>query len=337
MIDIMCPDSPDGYGRHFSVRRSSLCRSPALAKFFKSHHYLEGCNMQLTFMSDPAACFQIAQYYLDEGPDIYTKTRLRVYVTMNYRIVDRFIILLRLHLLAKKLALPGLMAMAYDSIIEGERLTTPSSCITIASVVFWKNAGFDKLLKCWCMKHVGHHFVALKDTKEWDDALKVLEPELSVQWTKMLEANATILAALNEEASKQSLDKQALPKVSIDSLRNDISTAERDEMTVEDFIELVKDEERRSSEEEWEDLKGLFEKGQPLANTKTKETLGTRHSTGMDLRGKVFPTSEAMAMVPPETAKARAVLGLDDSIVMTTGRIQAPKAKRRSRLFNLFN
>ncbi len=339
-IRVMCPDLPDGTGRSFRVKRSSLSRSPTLAEFFKSSHYLDGCNMQLTFMSDPAVCFQIVQTYLDEGPDMYTKTRLRVYVTMNYRIADRFVVLVRLHSLAKKLALPSLMDMTYEAIVEGERLVTPSFCITIASVVFSKNAGFDKLLKDWCLKHIGYHFLALKNIREWCDALKVLEYELKEQWSKLLEANTAVLAAIEEQASEKAVER-IISGMSTESQGNAISAIEREETTVEEFIKRVKEEEGRRSDDDWEELEFISEEDQTLTDTKAREMLGMTTPTKSKRpekkeTPKEFPITRSISVGSPETAKARAVMGLDGSIGRVSGRKHI-KPNRTSKLLKLLN
>lgn len=297
--------------------------------------------MQITFMSDPAACFQIARNYLDQGPDIYNRTRLRMFVTINYQVVDRFIILVRLHLLAKKMALPGLMDMAYDAIVHGERLITPPFCITIASVVFAKNAGFDKLLKVWCLDLVRYHLIALKNIKEWYDALEVLEPELSEQWTDLLEANSEVLAFINEEAKERSSEKKALEKavsgMSTEGQGNAIPTIEKQELTVEDLINEIKDEERRPSEDEWENVEQLIREGQTLANTKARELLGIDPFKSTEPEDKVEATSDAKAMVPPEMAKARSVMGLDGNYGRVTWSGHTLRANRASKLFKLLN
>lgn len=297
--------------------------------------------MQITFMSDPAACFQIARNYLDEGPDIYNMTRLRLFVTMNYRVVDRFIILVRLHLLAKKMALPGLMDMAYDAMVEGERLIIPPSCITIASVVFSKNAGFDKLLKDWCVNLVRCHLIALKNIEEWYDALETLEPELSEQWTMLLDINSAILAFIDEEASKRSVGKEAPRKavsgMSTEGHGNAITTVEKQDLTVEELIKKVREEERRPSEDGWENVEQLIREDQTLADTKARELLGIDPFRNMEPEGKGEPTTEAKAMVPPEMAKARSVMGLDGNYGRVTWSGHTLRANRASKLFKLLN
>ena len=292
--------------------------------------------MYITFMSDPAACFQIAQTYLDEGPDMYTKTRLRVHVTMNYRIVDRFIILIRLHSLATKLALPGLMDMAYEVIIEGERLITPSFCIAIASVVFSPDAGFDGLLKDWCLKHVGYHFIALKDIKEWNDNLKVLEPGLDEQWSKLMGANSAILAAIEEEADEKTLEK-AISSMLAEGQGNAISVIEREEMTVEEFIRKVKEDERGESDDDWEDVEELLgEEDQSSRDKKAREMLGLTPAKDKGPAPKEISMSKSRSIVTSETAKARTVMGLDASIGKAAGRKQL-NANRTSKLFKLLS
>lgn len=297
--------------------------------------------MQITFLSDPAACFQIARNYLNEGPDMYNMARLRLFVTVNYRVVDRFIILVRLHLLAKKLALPGLMDMAYDTMVEGERLITPTSCITIASVVFSKNAGFTKLLKDWCVNLVRHHLMALKNIEEWYDALEILEPELSEQWNMLLDINSAILAFLDEEASKRSNGEEA-PEEAVSDMSNEghenaVTIIEKQDLTVEELIKQVREEEPRSSEDGWENVEQLVKEDQTLSHSKAREVLGIDAFRSMEPEGKTEPATGSKAIVTRETAKARSLMGLDGNYGRVTWSGHTLRSNRASKLFKFLN
>ena len=338
MITVMCPDKSDGTGRTFEVRRSSLSRSPTFAKFFKSSHYLEDCDMQITFISDPAGCFEIVQSYLDEGPDAFSKTRLRVFVTMNYRIVDRFVLLVRLHLLAKKLALPVLMDMAYDVILQTERLMTPSFCITLARVVFSKNVRFDNVLKDWVLKHIGYHFLALKDIEVWKDILKGHESELNGRWSKLVEANLAVLAAIEQEE----VDKELLKLISdfpTEAQRTALSTIEGLEVSVEEFIRNLREEDARQPRVNRQDgVDDSIDEDQATKDTKAREMLGMSPTACKKPGKKEIGLGRSQSM-PSNTAKARAVMGIDGSFGRVDSRKLAKpdrfKPDRSSKLFSL--
>ena len=337
----MCPDRSNGTGRSFKIRRSSLSRSPTFIDFFKSSHYLAGCEMQITFMSDPAACFQIVQSYLDEGPDVYTNTKLRVFVTVHYRITDRFVVLVRLHSLAKKLALPGLMYMAYDVILQIERMVIPSSCITIASIVFSKSAEFDRMLKDWIWKHIGYHFLALKNIKEWDNILKSHESELNGLWSKTVEAHSAVVAAIQEEKDDKALVK-VISGLSTESQGNAISAIEDQEMTFEQFIDkMSKDGAHQPKDDDWDHVDDFINKEDPVTNdAKAREVLGMSPAEGTTPEKKVIGLSRSQSM-PSDTAKARAVMGMDESFGRADGRklIKPDRVKpdRSSKLFSIFD
>ena len=186
-ILIKCPNLRDGTGRTFSVPRSILSRSPTFAAFFRSANYLHGSRTLLTFMSDPAACFEIVQQYLTEGPAVYTRVRLRVFVTIRYKLLDRLLVLIRLHALAHKLALPELESWAYDTIVELDRYVKPENCITLAGLVFASKAGFQPNIKSWCLGHIAKSFYLLRDNKEWRDLLWLLDVELFMRWEQWVE------------------------------------------------------------------------------------------------------------------------------------------------------
>ncbi|KAL8726887.1 MAG: hypothetical protein Q9181_005895 [Wetmoreana brouardii] len=184
---IKCPDREDGAGRIFYFKRSVLRRSPTLAKFFESAYYLQGCNMHLTFVVDPAVCIDIVYKYLEDGPDIFRQTVLRVQLTMRYKLIDRSIILVRLYALAQKLDLPSLTEMTFGVLCSGDLQLTAANCLTLSSLVFAHTAGFDKKLKDWCFDHVKQRHTELEGTALWNETLWKTEMELSQRWTQLMD------------------------------------------------------------------------------------------------------------------------------------------------------
>ena len=297
--------------------------------------------MQITFMSDPAACFQIVKSYLDEGPDMFTNTRLRVLITVNYRIADRFVILVRLHLLAKKLALPGLMYMAYDAILQIERLVTPSSCVTIASIIFSKSAGFDKMLKDWIVKHIGYHYLALKEIQEWDNILKGHESDLNGQWSQIVEAHSAVLAAAKEEKDGKALVK-VISGLPTESQGNAISAVEEQELAFEKYVDEIREDGMRQQEDgDWEEVDDVNDEDDLVTDdTKARKTLGMSLAESTKPEKKEIKLSRSQSM-PCPTAKARAVMGMDCSSGRAGGsQLIKPdhvKPDRSSKLFGFFN
>ena len=206
-IRIKCPDLKDGTGRQFEMSRSVLSQSPTFAAFFQSPDYLHGSRTLLTLMSDPAACFDIIQQYLTEGPEKYTKTRFRVFVTIRYKIVDRLLVLIRLHALAHKLTLPALECMAFDSIVELDRYIKPEYCIILASLVFTAKAGFQPSIKSWCLGRIAKSFHLLRDNQEWRDLLWLLDVELFMQWEHWTGLNPSISPSPKSSADGRTVEE----------------------------------------------------------------------------------------------------------------------------------
>ena len=334
IIEVVCPDLSNGTGRLFQVKRSTLSRSPTFAEFFKSSHYLEGSNTRITFMIDPAACFHVVHCYLIEGPDKYSKIRLRVHISMSYRIANRFVVLVRLHLLATKLDLPGLADMAYESIIETDRFVDPLCCITVAKFIFAKNAGYDQLLKDWCYKQIGYHFAVLRRILEWIDAMASLDQELSDHWTKLVETDSAIAMALDEEASETSFER-AISRMSSDDQERAVSVFEAEDLTFEDFINKIREEEDPTFEDEWEDVEELVgEDDVSIIDTRSRRSLGSPHLE-RDVFSKIeVPATPPNTLILPGTAKARQVMGLDGNNGSVV-RWRELEAKRASRIFHL--
>ncbi|KAL8933562.1 MAG: hypothetical protein Q9216_006307 [Gyalolechia sp. 2 TL-2023] len=244
-ITVKCPDRDDGAGRNFEFQYSVLKRSPTLAKFFESPYYLPGCEMRLTFVVDPAVCLEIAYKYLEEGPDIFQQTILRVQLTMRYKLVDRLIILVKLHSLAKKLALPGLMDMAFGVLSEGGSQIRAPECMTLSSLIFNKTANFDRKLKEWCIDHVTRYLPELENSQHWQNVLWRADVELTHRWGQLLETKGSRLDTVDEGAENSEMNtvtangKKKYVGLQVPSPPHSASTAASKEQSFQDALDEV--------------------------------------------------------------------------------------------------
>lgn len=258
-ITIKCPDREDGAGRNFNFRRFVLRRSPTLAKFFDSPYYLRGCDMRLTFVVDPAVCLDIAYKYLEEGPDIFQQTILRVQLTMRYKLVGRSVILIRLHALAQKLALPGLMNMAFGVLIEGDPQIKAADCITFSSLIFARMANFDRRLKEWCINHVTRYLPELEHLTIWQEVLWKADLELPQRWAQLLEAKGSRLHTVDQGVE----DKEMNAVIKNGALEvpspHSASTVASKEQSFQDVLDEVAQGNgmTEETEEEWEITEAL--------------------------------------------------------------------------------
>lgn len=307
-VTVQCGDAHDGTNCGIIMKRSSMMRSPLFVKFFRSEDYLHGCKMLLTFGNESPACFQILKYYLDEGPDRYTKTRLRVHITLHYQIIDRFLILARLYLLAKKLALEGLMNMAYETIVDGERSITPASCFAMASLIFTPDAGFDKLLKDWCLKHVSNHFFALYEMDDWwTEVVHQLQPDLGRHWAKLVAANGCLMSAFEDKVDHAWLER-IIHDMAKGGHEGIISVIEEYSYArdVQQVLEEVWDERKDASDEEWEDVEQV--PGKPRSPKKTAPAIT---NIGINMIKRKGSSKTLSVFVNADSAKARSVMGMD--------------------------
>lgn len=162
--------------------------------------------MHLTFVVDPAVCIQLAYKYLEEGPDVFHQTVLRVQLTMRYKLIDRSIILTRLYALAQKLALPGLMDMAFGVLSGGDDQIKAEDCLTLSSLVFAKTAAFDKKIKDWCFEHVKTWFPVLSNSDVWLEAMWNADLELRQKWSELVEVKASVLGTVDEATEDKEMD-----------------------------------------------------------------------------------------------------------------------------------
>lgn len=187
-IKITCPDNPDGTPMVFMVHKSILKRSPTLKRFFKSRHYLPGCEMHLALMLDPAACVKIALLYLTKGPDIFNQQCIDIGVDAYPEQIDRFQVLIRLYLLATNLKLPHLADMAYQGLLDRELPMLVGYTIVLASLVFREDVKYDTRIRSWCMRHLTKYVQHLKTIPQWLTLLPTLEEEFRERWDKQTKA-----------------------------------------------------------------------------------------------------------------------------------------------------
>ena len=344
-----CPDAPDGFGQVFEVKKSTLIRSPAFARFCQSDNFLPGCHMHLTFMTDPAVCFKIAIYYLEEGPDRYNKTRLNVFLCTHFKTVDRFIVLVRLYFLAMRMELPGLFDMCYAILEDYQKEMTAGFCIVMTSLIFARTARYDKRMKEWCMKFIRNYALHLNQIRGWRDLVPQLNAELQHHWAKLLQNSQRVIAAAEEErigtAKEETIgtakEETTSPAPIKDQRRLSTRVEHRvQEMSVEDIIEVVL-REQAESDKEWEDVDSLIKRD--VANTATSKTKAGPSRVSTDKANSILglspskmktgaavernnaqlgpkekaeeeekPWSEVLgAMGSPDVAKARAVMGIN--------------------------
>ncbi|CAD6582090.1 MAG: hypothetical protein ASARMPREDX12_000754 [Alectoria sarmentosa] len=204
-ISIDCPDMPWGVSRTFTVLRSALMRSPVLGGFFASLDYLPGCKINLHFMNDPGVCFDAVQTYLENGPDSYTKLRLKIYITRLTKDADRFMVLIRLHKFAIKLKLIHLKNMAFEVIHDLEWEMSAECCPKIAELVFAHQSPYEDTIKVWLLKHIGHFHKKLSRSNTWTTLVPILDPELGQHWATMNVSGVRVLSMIAEEATDEAV------------------------------------------------------------------------------------------------------------------------------------
>lgn len=307
-VTVKCQDADEVSSCGITMKRSSLMRSPLFVEFFRSEDYLHGCKMQLTFVNESPACFDILKYYLDEGPDRYNKTRLRVHVTLHYQMVDRFLILGRLHLLAKKLALGGLMNIAYETLVDGEQSITAADCRAIAILIYTPEAAFDKVLKDWCLKHVSNHFFALYEMDDWWTAVvHQLEPDLGRHWAKLVAANGCLMSAFEDKVDHAWLER-IIHDMAKGGHKGIISVIEEYSYTkdVQQVLEEVWDDSKDTSDDGWEDVEKT-----PAKPSSPRKSVATITKIGTNAVKRNCSTKTLDVYVNADSAKARSVMGMD--------------------------
>ena len=195
IIAVTCSNEPTSTSYRFEIMRSALERSPVLANFFMSFDYLYGCGMMLTFPEDLAVCFHAVKEYLEKGLDIYNAAALKTYATVGDAApggvtVETFTFLVRLHKLATKLELRGLMDMTLVVLNQIELSMTPQSCIALTGLVF-KNEpyGFQDIIKAFVIQHVGNYFEDLHRSRDWNHVVATTNNDFQVKWARLVIAH----------------------------------------------------------------------------------------------------------------------------------------------------
>lgn len=163
-------------------------RSPTFKKFFRSEHYLPGCDMHITLMLDPGACVKIAMFYLTKGADVFNKRCLDTSVDAYPDQLDRLQVLVRLYLLATSLELPVLSDMAYEGLVEREKPMCAGYTISLASLIFSPKIGFDRRMRLWGMKHLAYYVQHLKNMPQWTRLLPSLDQDFRQHWSDLTSA-----------------------------------------------------------------------------------------------------------------------------------------------------
>jgi len=314
-------------------------------------------------MTDPAICFKIAIYYLEEGPDRYNKKRLDVFLCTHFKLVDRFIVLARLYLLAMRMELPGLFNMCYAIIEDYEHEMTAGFCIVMASLIFARDATYDKRMKDWSLRYIRNYTFHLAQLREWISLVPQLDAELKHHWAKLVEYNKRVAAAIEDERIGSTRNEiTSLPSVE-DQRRISIRIEDRiQDMEFEEAIQEVSAE-QAESDQDWEDVEGLLrdEDGEAmvtdtrmaspeLCDDKANSVLGLPpskkkidamvewHNARLKPKGPGQDAKSDMefrgSLGSPEIAKARAVMGINAQ----QGKLAGHKKRRFSRkLYSLLH
>ncbi|CAL8575697.1 hypothetical protein XPA_001605 [Xanthoria parietina] len=318
-IIVKCPDREDGTGRVFHFRRSTLRRSPTFAQFFDSRYYLQGCKMILTFLLDPAVCIEIAYKYLQEGPDVFQQTILRVQLTMRYKLVDRCIILIKLYSLAQKLALPLLADMAFGVLAEGDHQMTVSDCITVSSLIFERRGVFGRKLKEWCICRIRDFVPELKQSTFWQEVVFNMDTELEQRWSYLLdEEAASRLDKVDEAVEGQGMLSAQSQTPSRNPSPRSSSTVKSKEEIFQDILEDIRLHEE-AFDREWDTTEALAASSRSHGTTsKVVRLLGPLESSPPVGLKKEENWPKGMSPSPsmlfsPRLDKARYVMGYPGS------------------------
>lgn len=157
-------------------------RAPTLKKFFRSEHYLPGCEMHLTLTLDPGACVKIALIYLEKGVDVFDQHCIDLGANAYSNPIDQFHILIRLYLLATSLRLPHLADMTYQGLLVCDKPMQAAYMTTLASLVFKEKLGHDDRIRSWCTKHLCDYAQHLKDLPEWRTLFPSLDRDFQERW-----------------------------------------------------------------------------------------------------------------------------------------------------------
>lgn len=201
--------------------------------------------------------------------------------------------------------------MAYETILDGERSVTSASCFAIATLVYAPEAGFDKLLKDWCLKHVSNHFFALYEREDWwKEVVHQLEPDLGRYWAKLVAANGCLMSAFEDKVDHAWLEKiiHDMAKgghAGIISVIEEYSYAK----DVQQVLEEVWEEGRDASDDGWEDVEQTPVVEKPPSSL--RRTASTVTHIGKNMMRRNGNAKTLSVLVSADSAKARAVMGMD--------------------------
>lgn len=318
---------------------------------------MPGSRMLLTFINDPAICFKIAIYYLEEGPDRFTKTRLSTFLCTHFKVVDRLILLGRQYCLAMRMELPGLFDMCYSLFEDYEGDMSAGYTITMASLIFSRGSNFDKRMKEWCMRYIRNFTLHLCQIAEWKAIVPTLTKELQQHWTKLAEKHRRVIAAIEEEQASAKESETMSFASAQDERRISIRADDHaQDMKVEEVIQHVLGE-TADSEKDWEDVESLLRDEvpdslaphhrnlttSPLSDDKANSVLGLSpskkkidamvewHNARLTPKGteegEGGEDGEGKEVGSPDSAKARAVMGINSQ----AGRVVGQRKNRFSR------
>ena len=166
---------------------TDLLRSPPFRRYFYAADHEEGTRFELVFPFEPIYNISVVRHYLRAGPDRFTKEQLNDDVKRNFELPDRFAIYVRLCKLAHGMELPGLVKMAFRSLLQIERDVTVPDVITLSRMIFSKDQGFQNvfLLKKWCVNHIAKNYKALASSEQWGAVMANAAPVLRRKWIRI--------------------------------------------------------------------------------------------------------------------------------------------------------
>lgn len=202
-ITVMCPANPDGTGRAYVERRRILSKSPTLARFFDSEHYLPGCDFRLMLIHDCSSSFYIVQLYLQDDQELTQAVLRNLFRMRSLRIVEVLHILVRTYAFAMRLELPDLAHLAYNSLLHEGKYAKSWETVEIARMVFAKGSKCGEgLLKDWVLSKVYQHMIPLERDERFLSLIDDDRTELELR-DRFVErcTNMGIIAESDEEGS----------------------------------------------------------------------------------------------------------------------------------------
>ena len=164
--------------------------------------------MLISFMTDPAAVFDLIKRYLEDGPDLFDLNHLRLHVYRRYNLIERETVLVRLARMAHNMELSYLHEMVYEILLDESRFITAQVLPLLAGLIFGLRGYYHPKVKEWCLVNIGHHFLELKTSRQWANCLRVSDPALRVEWRHMCTLNDEILYTYENISDEQILERK---------------------------------------------------------------------------------------------------------------------------------